>query len=444
MKQLSILLPSGPNNSEKLARTLANLRETISDMSQIEVVVCLDAEPSFPDGWIDRIGDNLIRVYAAPSKYRGRFFDAAWKASTGRFLLMMNDDALFKTKGWDKMIPYDKYPDDLVVFGFKDNQFNDRFFCHPIWSRRAMEMGDNLFGPNYWITKCDNTVWDIHPPNRRVYLETIELEHRQTPYGPEWAPAYEYDNKLYLDNIDARSFALNKIVKALGLDKYRVMIGISTAEYARRADFYDWVNSIQKPANTVQVMIHGQAIAHNRNEIVKQALIHGCTHIFFIDDDVLCKGDILYKLLAHDVDIVCALQLRRHFPHEALAWDFDMRPIALTPDVSGLVRIKGAGLGACLIKTDVFKHFTQPIFRTGQIKGYEDMIGEDTDFFNRAFLAFHIHCDTDVRVGHIGSVSIWPEKVNGQWMSTYNTMGGNNISIPAAIIAPIIDTAVEA
>lgn len=445
MYQLSILLPSA--HESKRSKFIASLYETVSDWSQIELVICLDADDDNEDGKTMRHG-NYVYTFAAPSKYRGRFFDAAWKASTGRFLLMANDDILFKTKGWDKLIPYDKYPDDLVVFGFRDNQFNERFFCHPVWSRKAMEMGDNLFGPNYWITKCDNTVFDIHPPNRRIYLPEIELEHKQTPYGKEWQPAYDHDNNIYMQNHHVRLAAAKKINAELGLDKYRVMMGITTAEYARRADFYDWINLIQKPANTIQVMMHGQSIAYNRNQIVNQALIHDCSHVLFIDDDVLCKPNIMYQLLEHKKEIVCALQLRRNYPHEALVYDMNKRPLHLTPDFGGLVEIGGAGLGSCLIQTEVFKRMVEdedlPFFRMGQIK-MVDMIGEDTNFFDRALgLGFKAYCDTDARVGHIGSVSLWPDKVGGKWVTTYDTQGTGRISVPAPVIAPVIETMVEA
>lgn len=437
--KLSILLPSAAKNVEKLQQCLMNLNRTIKNWNDVEVVMCLDADKENKAGHIFR-SQNMVTVYENPSKYRGRFFNAAWKASTGRWLLMANDDILFKTKEWDTMIPYDQYPDDLVTFGFRDNQFNDRFFCHPVWSRKAMEIGVELFGPDYWITKCDNTIWDIHPPNRRVYLPEIELEHKQTPYGPEWQPAYDHDNRLYLKSAAERARVLNVISEELGLNDYRVLIGITTAEYARRADFYDYINALQKPINTIQIAMHGQSIAFNRNEIVKQALAYNCTHIMFIDDDVLCRPNIIYKLLEHKKDIVCALQLRRHFPHEAIVFGDDYRPLALNAETKRLVKIKGAGLGSCLISTSVFRRLFLPYFRMGQIKAM-DQIGEDTNFFQRAHEAgFDAYCDTDARVGHVASVSIWPDKQDGQWLSTYDTSGTQRISIPA----PIIGTLVEA
>ncbi len=169
MYQLSILLPSA--YAEKREKFIRNLQATMADFNNTEIVICLDANNDHPHGTVERFSsfkhNNFVYCYENASPYRSRFFNSAWKASTGRFLLMANDDIEFKTKNWDKLIPYDKYPDDLVVFGLRDNQFDERFFCHPIWSRRAMELEEGLFEHDYWITKCDNVIWDIHPPHRR-------------------------------------------------------------------------------------------------------------------------------------------------------------------------------------------------------------------------------------------------------------------------------------
>lgn len=437
--QLSILLPSAPGNTEKLERFLKNVAETITDFSAIEIVICLDSDNRHEPGdvirtnlWVSGFDyDNLLYVYARPSKFRGSFFDAAWKASTGRFMLLANDDMIFKTKGWDQLIPYNKFPDDLVVFGFKDNVFNERFFCHPIWSRKAMELGDDLFGANYQITKCDNTVWDIHPPNRRIYLPDIEIDHLQTPYGPEWQKSYDEDNGVYLshENVTKRNRARKFIEEEIGMTESRVMIGVPTAEYARRADFYDHLNLLDKPANSVQIAVHGQSIARNRNIIVEQALINNCTHVFFLDDDVLCKPDTLYRLLAHGKNIISALQLKRNYPHQPIAFDLENEPLILNPNVGGVIQVASTGLGACLIHTNVFKGMTKPWFRLGEEE--PDQMSEDTGFFQRAYVeGIAAYCDLDTPVGHIGSMSIWPEKVKGTWYSTYDTQGTGRASVP--------------
>src|SRR5215510_857775 len=101
----------------------------------------------------------------------------------------------------------------------------------------------------------------------------------------------------------------------------KVMIGIPTAEYARRADFYDYLNGLQKPNPVGLMAVHGQSPARNRNIIIKQALEADFTHIFFMDDDLAFKPDLLMNLLKHDLDIVTGLYLFRSFPHKPILFD---------------------------------------------------------------------------------------------------------------------------
>lgn len=344
---------------------------------------------------------------------------------------MANDDILFKTQGWDKLIPYNDYPDELAIFYFKDNIFNENFACHPIFSRRFMELQEGILAPLYNITKCDNTIWDCHPPTRRIYLPAIELEHRQDPYGTEAFPLYEEDNKTYRDNAGFRNEVRAKIMDIIGT-KDKVMIGVITGEMARRADFYDYLNQIDKPPNSLNMLVHGQSIAGNRNLIVEQALKNDCSHVLFLDDDVYPGLDIIFKLLKHDKDVVCALQLKRNYPHVPLVFDKYLgdnkfRHLKLE-DQSGLVKIEGAGLGAILIKTSVFKHLEEPYFRFGELR--KDQMGEDLGFFFKLReLGIESYCDLDCVVGHAFSGIVRPIKTKEGWGFNYDTTGNGSLTV---------------
>lgn len=415
---LSILLPSA--HEYKRERFIQNLKDTVSDFDSIELVICLDGDkPNYRE-------KNIVTTYSPPSKYRGTFFNAAWKASTGRFMLMANDDILFKTKNWDTLIPFDAYPDELVLFYFRDNQFNEHFSCHPIWSRKVMQMDkESLFKPLYQITKCDNTIWDVIPPHRRIYIPEIVIEHIQTPYGPEWIKAYEEDNETYLNNTAQRNRVRGKILKELNIDNVKVMIGIPTAEYGRRADFHDYKDLLDKPLNSLNFSIHGQSIAFNRNKVAEAAIKNGCTHVFFLDDDVICRSNIIFNLLEHDKDIVTGLQLRRSFPHLPLI--SNGKQIQLHELNSRLVRIHSAGLGCVLIKTSVFKQMEYPWFRLGEFE--PDQMNEDTGFYKRAReVGIDIFCDTRSTVGHIASAVVRPVKAGDNWAVDYDTNGKGTVA----------------
>lgn len=416
--QLSILIPSA--YPDKLEKVIKNLRETISDWSQVEIVVCRDGNrPTHRDG-------NIVNCYSPPSKFRSTFHEKPWLESSGRFLLMMNDDVEFITKGWDRLIPYNEYPDDLVLFHFKDNHFNQNFACHPIFSRKMMNLAPGILSPLFQVTKCDNTIWDIHPAQRRIYLPEIEIVHHHENYDKSWDQAHLEDNIEYSKHQEFRFEVKRKICELIKMEA-KVLISVSTAEMARRAEFYDYFNLIERPPGSVCMNVHGSSIAANRNQHIYRALQYGCTHIFFLDDDVICKPNIVYKLLSHDKDIVTGLQLARNFPHLPYLFNERMpngkyKYYELNNTDEGLIPIKAAGAGCLLVNTDVFKRMMSPWFRLGQIEA--DQLGEDLDFFTRAEKqGFEAFCDLDCAVGHAISAIIWPVKVKENWYISQDTNG---------------------
>lgn len=216
----------------------------------------------------------------------------------------------------------------------------------------------------------------------------------------------------------------------------KILIGIPTQEMARYAVFYDWIDILEKPDETFITKAHGQSPAKNRNLIIQQALDNNCTHVLLVDDDCLLPPDTLTKLLAHDVDVVTGLYLMRNFPHKPIIFDVANDDGTcdwhyLGHEEKGLVEIVATGLGACLIKTDVFR-------KIQETENYWVTLGElepdgwcdDLSFFKRVRAAgFKIYCDLNCPVGHMAKVAIWPNRVNGEWHITYDTEGTGRATI---------------
>lgn len=208
----------------------------------------------------------------------------------------------------------------------------------------------------------------------------------------------------------------------------KTLIGLSTAEYIRRADFIPSFLALQKPPNSIMITVHGQSPAKARNLIIEQGIANDCTHILFVDDDMILQPDTLMRLLSHDKDIVSALYLLRSFPHyPALfneAFESGVCKFMSLDKQEGLVKGVNCGLGCVLIATDVFKKLEKPYVRLGEIEpdGWCDDIG----FFNRCRNAgFDIYCDFDATIGHLANVTVWPEKHNNKWMTNYKHQKGN-------------------
>lgn len=218
-------------------------------------------------------------------------------------------------------------------------------------------------------------------------------------------------------------------------ENVKVLIGIPTGEYARRADFYDYVDLLELPPGTCKVNMHGASPARSRNIIIDHAIKGNFTHILFLDDDMAFKPNILKMLLEHDKDMVTGLYLGRNYPHKPMIFDYAdefgrCRYVFLNGHDSRLKKVVAAGLGACLIKTEVFKKLEKPYIRLGELD--KDHWCDDIGFFLRARAAgIDLYCDLECKLGHIGTMIIWPNQDdNKNWFSVYDTNGTITLQVP--------------
>lgn len=216
----------------------------------------------------------------------------------------------------------------------------------------------------------------------------------------------------------------------------RIFIAVVTAEYARKADFYDYFFSMKRQPGDVVTGIHGQSPAQNRNIVIEQALELEMDRVLFIDDDTVFQPDLLENLRKHDVDVVTGLMFQRNYPHTPLIFgrirekDGAVFPRLLKPeDDNQLIEISAAGLGCCLIKTDVFRKIDPPWIRLGELTS--DGWCDDIGFFKRArAVGIKSYCDLSQRVGHTATVTVWPNKMDGKWVTTYDSYGSGQLSTP--------------
>jgi glycosyltransferase involved in cell wall biosynthesis len=205
----------------------------------------------------------------------------------------------------------------------------------------------------------------------------------------------------------------------------KVLIGVPTGEYSRRADFYDYYNVLDKPNGCMAMFSHDRSPAHGRNTIIDHALEHECTHILFIDDDMAFKKDALLQLLVHNLDIVSGLYLSRAYPHQPIVFGHATETgrclaIELDNDERPLREVVATGFGFLLVKTSIFKNLEKPYIRLGELDPQEWC--DDLGFFHRVREAgIKSYCDMTCLVGHIGSMIIWPNKQDGKWFTGYDT-----------------------
>jgi hypothetical protein len=431
---LSILLPS--KRPEGLAKFLTTFRANTNNPKDIEIIVLVDDDSEYVDYL-----SNITTIHYPPTDkvHIGNLLHECYKLSSGDWILFCNDDVSIDTFNWDVILKsyIDKFPDQLALFWPNEGIFESNLSCFPVVSRKVLEMLE-FFPINYRRYKIDDTLYNVFPFNRRIYIPEIKFHHGNKDYtGISGNLIKNDDGAVMHDSLEWGNQAMKReeMRKTLSVVRkpVKVMIGASTGEFPRRADFYDYMNALEKPIGSVLMYSHERSPAHARNTIIQNALDHNCTHVLLVDDDHAFRSNALSMLLEHDVDIVSGLYFGRAYPHRPLIFDVAEENGAcayavLNGDERRLKPIVAAGFGFCLMKMDIFSKLEKPWVRLGELD--PEQWCDDIGFFKRVRQAgIQAFCDMECRIGHIGSMIIWPNKTEGKWYTGYDT-GQGSINIP--------------
>ena len=448
---ISILIPScRPDGLDKF---IGSLRANSWKFEDLDIVIAVDDDtaPEYLE-----VHDNINILHTPSGKTVAALLHECYKISKGDWIFFGNDDIVCETSNWDLVIKNQiaHLDDNIALFWINDGMFQERLACFPIVSRKVLDLV-GFFPLPYMRYKVDDTLFEIIPRNRRFYRSDIVFRHDNDkgtigfPLGdgriyPIVAEAAQHDQKKWEELATHRVQQAGKVLDALIKHPVKVLIGVSTAEVARKAEFYDFLAALEKPAGTMMAQVHGQSPARSRNMIFEQALALNCTHVLLIDDDVAFRSDALKRLLVHDVDFVTGIYLARNFPHHPFIFhSFNENKSAnfhfLQDGDCGLIPIVASGFGFCLIKTSAYKNMTKPYVRLGELD--TDMWCDDIGFFNRLKEEnpeAKCYADLDLPIGHMAHVTIWPNQdINKMWMTTYSTNGTSVVNFPA--VKPVID-----
>ena len=435
---LSILIPS--KRPEGLERFLNTFKANTNDASDIEIIVLVDDDehPSY----VDYFG-NVTTIHQPSEKpvSVGNMLHECYKLSKGEWILLANDDLVIDTFDWDVILreKIGEYPDQMALFWPDDQKFGANLSCFPIISRKVLE-STGFFPTPYRRYKIDDTIYSIFPFNRRVYIPEIKVTHSNPNYKkltdnqiPDDDGAIQHDNTRWILEAENRE-RMKQLFRSVRKN-VKVLIGASTGEFPRRADFYDYMNMLEKPADSVIMFSHERSPAAARNQIFQQGLEYGCSHILIVDDDQAFRPNALNLLLEHDVDIVSGLYFGRAWPHKPLIFDLAdeegaCRYYKMNGMTKRLVPIVAAGFGFLLIKTEILNKIEKPWVRLGELNPQEWC--DDIGFFKRVREAgIKSYCDLECKIGHIGSMIVWPTRVENEWYAGYDTGPGTiNVKLP--------------
>jgi hypothetical protein len=185
-----------------LKRLLDSIAETVSDPDRLEIVLYVDEddvesrEVSHPSLSIVRqIGPRL-------RKSMGAIFRQCFEASRGRYVMLINDDVVFRTKDWDLKVleGISRFPDEVVLVYGKDRYYDDEMCTFPILPRTTCDLMDGICPAEYDNHCIDSHVFDTFERlsslghDRSVYLPKVVFEHMNYEVGT-WAYEQGFNRK---------------------------------------------------------------------------------------------------------------------------------------------------------------------------------------------------------------------------------------------------------
>ena len=221
MTDLSLILPTRghPRLVKQLFDSIVN---TTSDLNRLEVVLYVDQDD--PESLaIDHPLLSFTRL-TGHGETMGSITRLCYEKCRGKFVMLLNDDMIFRTKNWDVQVleQFARFPDGVALVYGNDLYYGKKMATFPILSRIACDMMGGICPPDYRRHCIDPHILDVFQRlerlghKRSIYLPHVVFEHMHYELGlimsdPEYIPASDADDqeKYFLLAEDRQRIAEN-------------------------------------------------------------------------------------------------------------------------------------------------------------------------------------------------------------------------------------------
>jgi glycosyltransferase involved in cell wall biosynthesis len=247
----------------------------------------------------------------------------------------------------------------------------------------------------------DNFIFDINLRLKKKNYIITNIRHN-TIFAQTTS-----DESITKGFLDKEREIYNKIINQQS--KKKILAAIPTAKYIEVETFKSlWDLEVPEGYELDFRYSFGYSITQIRNLISEWAKSYD--YLFSLDSDIVLPKDTLVKMLAADKDIISGLYIQRIPNTHTLEVYMDTPnggctniPYELIKD-RGVVEIAACGMGAALIKSNVFRTVEYPHFFYKEALTMRDTVSEDVYFCNKARAAgFTVWADASIKCDHKGS-----------------------------------------
>jgi hypothetical protein len=214
---LSLIVPTRQRTAQ-LGRLLHSLATTAHDPARIEVVLVIDADDR--ESLVFRFDRLAVRrAVVPPGLTMGELNRSGYEASSGRYVMLLNDDVVARTRRWDRTVRtcLSRFPDGIVLVHTNDNLFGPQLCTFPIVSRTFCELAGGICPPHYARYRIDDHIEDVFNllwalgEQRTIYLPDVVFEHFRYIQPADGEKQYILDEETlaldavrFLDSFDER------------------------------------------------------------------------------------------------------------------------------------------------------------------------------------------------------------------------------------------------
>jgi hypothetical protein len=208
---------------ESLRRFLTSIAETSKRPQDLEIILVVDADD--PASLVVRHDSLTLRhVVVPPGSCMGALNRAGSAATRGRYVMLLNDDVVARTPGWDLRIRdcLRRFRDDIILVHVNDTLFGQRLCTFPMVSQSFCRIAGGICPESYSRYRIDDHIEDVFNmlgalgKRRTIYFPDLVFEHLNTVERPEGDHVYTSDPQVLAAD-DTRFEALGAVRKALVL-----------------------------------------------------------------------------------------------------------------------------------------------------------------------------------------------------------------------------------
>lgn len=179
---ISLIVPSRARPA-RLQDMLTSVENTVSGQHSVQVVVLLDSddEQHYPRVSLEQV--ECTYIVGDPNRTMGSLNLEAVRGAKGDIIFLCNDDVLFETKNWDRILvgKAKSFHDKLYLMYPNDGIKKSRLATFPILNRNLVLENADLLPTAYQGSFIDLHIMDIFMELKRgrriVYLDEISCRH---------------------------------------------------------------------------------------------------------------------------------------------------------------------------------------------------------------------------------------------------------------------------